>query len=102
MAKKTKIEDKWEQLFERYDIIGRVEENGIFEIAADEVREYKEPRLMAKFDHESKLPAIFRKNKLSILPISRSKYVISNVSVISTEIATPIAPGVDYWHDEEC
>ena len=80
MAKKTKIEDKWEQLFERYDIIGRVEENGIFEIAADEVREYKEPRLMAKFDHESKLPAIFRKNKLSILPISRSKYVISNFS----------------------
>ena len=25
-----------------------------------------------------------------------------SVSVISTEIAPPIAPGVDYWHDEEC
>lgn len=32
---------------------------------------------MAKFDHRSNLPKIFKDNNLSILPISRSKYLIS-------------------------
>ncbi len=31
---------------------------------------------MAKFDHHMNLPLLFQKNKLSILPVSRSKYVI--------------------------
>lgn len=32
---------------------------------------------MTKFDQSINLPQLFRKNKLSILPISRSKYVIA-------------------------
>jgi len=36
---------------------------------------------MAKFDHSVNLPDIFRDNDLSILPISRSKYVIGKFDI---------------------
>ena len=68
----------WRQLFDKYNIIQRVREDGAFEITANEIIEFREPRLMAKFDHSKNLPEIFRKNKLSILPRTRGRYVISN------------------------
>ncbi len=68
----------WHQLFDKYNIIQRVREDGAFEITANEIIEFREPRLMAKFDHSKNLPEIFRKNKLSILPRTRGRYVISN------------------------
>jgi len=43
------------------------------------IKKYREPRLMAKFDHEEKLPEIFKSNKFSILPCSRGGYVVSPV-----------------------
>ena len=44
---------------------------GRFLISADQIREYREPRLMAKFDHRVNLPQIFAENGLAILPVSR-------------------------------
>ena len=40
------IDDKWKLLFDRYDIEKKVSESGHFYITADQIREYKEPRLM--------------------------------------------------------
>jgi len=71
----------WEDLFERYNIIENVKENGFFRIKAKEIKEVREPRLMAKFDHKRNLPYIFKENDLSILPISRSEYVIGEFNV---------------------
>lgn len=71
----------WEKLFERYNILQEIEKNGFYEIEAKTIKEEREPRLMAKFDHSSNLPKIFKKNGLSILPISRSKYVIGQFDV---------------------
>lgn len=68
----------WEVLFERYDILNQINLQGRFVISASQIREYREPRLMAKFDHHINLPQIFSENHLSILPISRGDYVISN------------------------
>lgn len=76
MTKKTKNDDNWGQLFEKYDILAQISQNGFFEIESAQINEFRESRLMAKFDHKVNLPLIFRKNNLSILPISRSKYVI--------------------------
>lgn len=73
---KTKNDVAWEKLFEEYKILDSIEKNGIFEIEAAQINEERESRLMAKFDHEVNLPQIFRNNRLSILPISRSKYVL--------------------------
>lgn len=77
--KKSKNDKAWEYLFEKYDILNQIDMNGIFNISATQIKESKrEPRLMAKFDHTIKLPTIFSKNKLSILPITRGDYAISH------------------------
>ncbi|MDR2340626.1 MAG: transcriptional regulator [Deltaproteobacteria bacterium] len=71
----------WEKLFEKYDILNQIEAKGRFEISAPMIKEFREPRLMAKFDQSINLPKIFQKNNLSILPISRGEYVISHFDV---------------------
>lgn len=74
--KKTANDRAWETLFETHNILEEVARNGCFEIEAAQINKQRESRLMAKFDHSVNLPEIFRENHLSILPISRSKYVI--------------------------
>lgn len=79
MSKSKGLNDiAWEQLFEKYDILNRIDMSGSFQISATQIKEFREPRLMAKFDHILNLPIIFSKNKLSILPITRGDYVISH------------------------
>lgn len=68
----------WEQLFLKYDILNQISENGQFQISATQIKEFREPRLMAKFDHTINLPKIFADNQLAILPITRGDYVISH------------------------
>ncbi|MEP6488118.1 translation elongation factor [Microcoleus vaginatus GB2-A3] len=75
-TKKTANDRAWETLFETHKILEEVARNGCFEIEAAQINKQRESRLMAKFDHSVNLPDIFRENDLSILPISRSKYVI--------------------------
>ncbi len=77
-SKNLSTNDAWKELIEKYNIIQEVETNGIFHIKASQIKEYKEPRLMAKWDSTSSLPDILRKNKLNILPDSSSSYVISD------------------------
>ncbi len=55
-----------------------IQRQGQFVISAGQIKEYREPRLMTKFDHRVNLPAIFSQNRLAILPISRGDYVISS------------------------
>lgn len=68
----------WEALFKKYDILNQIDDHGQFIISAGKIKEYREPRLMAKFDHNINLPQIFANNQLAILPISRGDYVISH------------------------
>lgn len=70
----------WENLFDKYHILAEVEQNGQFVISANQIKEFREPRLMTKFDHKINLPNIFAANNLSILPISRRDYIISSFS----------------------
>ncbi|MFA8440040.1 type II restriction enzyme [Pueribacillus sp. YX66] len=66
----------WDVLFERHNILQFIEQHGYFIIQAKEIKKEREPRLMAKFDHSKHLPKLFKENGLSILPISRSSYII--------------------------
>lgn len=70
----------WESLFDKYHILAKIEQNGQFIISANQIKEFREPRLMTKFDHKINLPNIFTSNNLSILPITRGNYVISSFS----------------------
>ena len=48
----------------------------MFEISSSEINRLREARLMTKFDHGKNLPEIL-KNHLSILPVTRGSYLIS-------------------------
>lgn len=70
----------WENLFAKYNILNEINQNGKFIISARQIKEFREPRLMTKFDHKVNLPVIFSENNLSILPITRGEYIISSFS----------------------
>lgn len=80
MSQKINIsaDDAWKKLIEKYNIIEEVQKNGYFKIKASQIKEFKEPRLMAKWDSTESLPEVLRRNKLNILPDSRSSYVVSD------------------------
>ncbi len=73
----TKNNLAWMQLFEKYKIPEKIRKHGIFEISAKQINEFREARLMTKFDHRRNLPVIFKRHRLSILPITRGTYLIS-------------------------
>ncbi|VXD11998.1 type II restriction enzyme [Planktothrix paucivesiculata] len=83
----------WETLFQRYSILDIIAKQGYFEIEATQINEERESRLMAKFDHSVNLPQIFKDHNLSILPISRSKYIIGCFDAyLNVEYSTDIEP----------
>ncbi len=70
------VDEAWEKLFEKYDIINAVDTAGFFDISAKQIKEFKEPRLMTKFDETESLPDLFTSNNLTILSTARGKYAI--------------------------
>lgn len=73
---KSKNDFAWEKIFEKHKILDKILKDGHIEITATKINEFREARLMTKFDHKSQLPKLFADNKLSILPTSRGGYVI--------------------------
>ena len=106
MAEKSiSIDKAWEILFDRHDIAKQVAARGSFRISSADINTVKEARLMAKFDQSTQLPAIFKENKLSILPISRGEYIIGGFethakikydSVRPTPVPVPNLQTIDY------
>ena len=73
----SKNNEAWDLLFDKFNIIENINENGYFEITADDIKTSgREPRLMTKFDSSENLPDIFKNNELAILPIKRGSYII--------------------------
>lgn len=80
---KSKNDIEWEKIFIKYEIINKVLEVGYTEITSKQINEFREARLMTKFDHKSQLPILFADNKLSILPTSRGGYIIGKFETFS-------------------
>lgn len=80
-SKKISVNHAWEILFDRYNIVDEIKKNGIFYIKASDIKEVKEPRLMAKWDNSETLPSVMSKNKVNILSISRGSYALSDFLV---------------------
>lgn len=79
MSKPKTLNDKaWENLFDKYNILNKIKKDELFIITSKQINEFREARLMTKFDHRINLPILFEENKLGILPITRGSYVISN------------------------
>ena len=81
MARLKSNEEAWEILFEYYNILEHIKQDGYFIIKAEEINEYREARLMTKFDNSDALPKIFKNNNLAILPIANGEYMIANFCV---------------------
>lgn len=76
-ANNTRIIDKnWDKIFEKHSILEEIDKNGYYNITATEINEFKEARLMTKFDHRDNLPDLFYNHNLSILPTTRGSYII--------------------------
>lgn len=73
----TKTDKNWKNLFEKHDIVKKIDKDGYFIITSTEINEFREARLMTKFDHKTNLPVLFQEHNLSILPITRGSYIIS-------------------------
>jgi len=85
------LNDKaWEKLFDKYNILEHIDKKGLYTITAKQINEFREARLMTKFDHRSNLPFLFTANNLSILPVTRGSYIIGNFEAYH-DFETPAA-----------
>ena len=75
---KINVSDAWQVLIDKYDISTEISNNGFFKISASQIKEVKEPRLMAKWNSSEQLPNSLKKNKINLLPDSRSSYILSD------------------------
>lgn len=71
----------WAQLFDDHAILEQIQQQGLFQISAEQIKVKREPRLMAKIDDSDQLPEIFRENRLGILPITRGSYLIGRIDL---------------------
>lgn len=87
MPKKNEIStsDKWNLLEDEYHILDGIKQDGVFYISADQMLElgrkttYKfEPRLLSHYDNSQSQPDLFKKNAISILPVTRGQYVLGH------------------------
>lgn len=76
-VQKGKNDRAWEELFLRHNILEKIQSDGFYEISAECINTLREARLMTKFDHRINRPDIFKKNNLSVLPITRGTYLIA-------------------------
>ncbi|MFH0733131.1 MAG: translation elongation factor [bacterium] len=74
----NKIESAWQSLFKKFNILEEIKKHGPFLITSKQINEFKESRVMTKFDHSSNLPKLFFENDLSVLPITHGSYLIGN------------------------
>ncbi|CBV67555.1 Putative GATC--recognizing Type II restriction modification system (MmyCV) endonuclease subunit [Mycoplasma leachii 99/014/6] len=72
------INEAWNKLFDKYKILDEINKKGFYIIKTETIKEFNEPRLMAKFDSSLKLPEIFKQHNINILPISKKKYILSS------------------------
>ena len=105
----SKNDEAWGSLFHDIDVLTEIRNNGMAFLTADQMKKYREPRLMAKLDTLEVLPKVFVENKLSILPIKNGKYVIfrdpdhhsyfqfpPDFDTIKPTIYTPVKPLSDF------
>jgi len=81
MSEANLNQSAWLSLFDKYDIFNQLEQNKFFNITATQINEFRQARLMTKFDNTSQLPHIFFKHGIGILPISRGTYTLGKFNI---------------------
>lgn len=78
----------WDKVFDEYGLLDAIEVNGFADLTADQIRRFREPRLMAKIDHSKDLPSIFERFSLNILPTSTGTYRVGPYKLFQPIIGT--------------
>ncbi len=66
----------WSEFFAKSSALAEIEVNGFAYVKADDLKEFREPRLMAKIDTLAMRPEPFVTNNLSILPVQNGLYLL--------------------------
>lgn len=75
----TQNDISWELAFRNLPITEHISRAGFYDVSAEDLKKAaggREPRHLAKIDHESNRPKVFRDNGLNILAITNSDYRI--------------------------
>ena len=92
MSPRPSKDNAWEELFRRRRILEEVDRRGVHQISSGEINELHEARLMTKFDHYAQLPAIFKRNQLTIQPNTRGSYLIGRFDSYENVTDNPSLP----------
>jgi hypothetical protein len=92
MSPRPSKDNAWEELFRRRRILEDVDRRGVHQISSGEINELHEARLMTKFDHYAQLPAIFKRNQLTIQPNTRGTYLIGRFDSYANVTDDPSLP----------
>ena len=77
----SKTDYAWQQLLDKYDILNEVRKKGVYHIEAKDIKEFREPRLMCKWDSSNTLPKTLKENHINVLPDTRHSYVIGDFNL---------------------
>ncbi len=91
MSKPNANDSAWDKAFSSLDLLGPIRRQGWVDVTARDLREFREPRLMAKIDYSSNRPKIFREEDLNILALSSSHYRIGKFKVFH-ELPETLSP----------
>ena len=58
MSRYSTNKEAWEKIFEDFNILEEIDKNGFFKITSKQINEYREARLMTKFDNSEAIPEI--------------------------------------------
>lgn len=86
----TQNDTAWGKIFDRLPLLPTIEQHGFAYVSADEIKEAsdkREPRLLAKQDTKDSRPEVFKRHKLSMLPVENGKYVIFKDEALATYYA---------------
>ena len=84
----------WQGVFDKYGIAAQVRRHGFADVTADQLREFREPRLLTKMDHSHQLPTVFEEHGLNILTRSTSTFRIGAFEVFAA-LPDWTVPGAD-------
>jgi len=74
LANKNSNDVAWEKAVQQLGLLKTIRDAGWVDIAAKDLRSFREPRLMAKIDYSANRPIVFREEGLNILAISSTHY----------------------------
>lgn len=77
----TMLDKAWEEILAKYPIEKKTSQGGLYEIQAKDIKAFREPRLMTKFDTSKSVASPLKELGLDVLPVSRHSYVLGKFNL---------------------